>query len=369
MAVTGVECHPRSRDYAWEPMRGEGLSLVSVAEGVATGVNNYGDFGAALEATLAGLNPDVVAIPGWSSREALIALRWCYNLGVPVVLMSESCAHDEPRWAWKEWIKRRVVDCSSTALVGGSLHRAYLKRLGLAEDKITLGYDVVDNAFFAEEAERHRDKEGLESTGNFLASARFIEKKNLRRLVDAYAAYHELAGAGTAPPWTLTLLGDGPLRPALEKQVRDLALTDAVSMPGFLQYKDLPTHYARASAFIHASTTEQWGLVVNEAMASGLPVLVSNRCGCVPDLIHEGKNGATFDPFTTEAITQAMVRMAALPPAKLGEQGRLSQEIIRNWGPDRFGCGLLESATKALQERRKRPSIVHRTLVRLLSMR
>ena len=81
-------------------------------------------------------------------------------------------------------------------------------------------------------------------------------------------------------------------------------------MPGFKQYDELPIYYGLAGAFIHASTTEQWGLVVNEAMAAGLPVIVSERCGCAPDLVENGRNGFTFDPYDVDALTHLMLKMA-----------------------------------------------------------
>ena len=129
----------------------------------------------------------------------------------------------------------------------------------------------------------------------FLASARFIEKKNLSGLLHAYAAYRR---ATPDDPWSLVVLGDGELRPELERLRGELGLDDVVSFPGYRSYQELPAYYGLASCFVHASTTEQWGLVVNEAMAAGLPVLVSNRCGCAANLVQEdgvqeGGNGFT----------------------------------------------------------------------------
>lgn len=360
--VTGVEFRARSREYAWEPGSAEDLRLVTVPEGDA-------DLPSRLQRLLTKLDPEVVAIPGWSSSEALAALCWCLNARVPAVLMSESCAHDEPRRGWKEWIKRQVVALFSSALVGGSLHRSYLEALGMDSGRVFPGYDAVDNAYFKDSADRARAK-GTAShaaTRSFLASARFIEKKNLPRLLDAYAAYR--AEAAQVTPWALTLLGDGDLRAPLEEQVRSLGLETHVSMPGFLQYGDLPRYYAGASAFIHASTTEQWGLVVNEAMASGLPVLVSDRCGCAPDLVREGVNGFTFDPYDTKAITAAMVKMSALTEGELASMVRSSVGMIEDWGPARFGQGLQQAAALACEAPLRRTSLMSRMVLSLLSRR
>src|SRR5207253_3162510 len=103
-------------------------------------------------------------------------------------------------------------------------------------------------------------------------------------------------------PWDLVLLGDGPLKADICRLISDFRLHGQVHLRGFIQYRELPAYYALADAFVHASTTEQWGLVVNEAMATGLPVIVSNRCGCVPDLVAEGKNGFTFNPESVEEM-------------------------------------------------------------------
>ena len=145
--------------------------------------------------------------------------------------------------------------------------------------------------YFAEQAANVRaiwPKRSAHSLGlperYFLASARFVPKKNLLRLLEAYAGYRRRAGADA---WHLVLLGDGELRGDIERRSALPDLAGAVILPGFRQYDELPAYYGLARAFVHASTTEQWGLVVNEAMAAGLPVLVSDRCGCAPDLVED----------------------------------------------------------------------------------
>lgn len=368
LAVTGVEFYAHSRDYAWAPSDTAGLPVETVCKGREM---TKAEFRAALWALLDRLQPEVVTIPGWSGRDALTALLWCLTRQVPVIMMSESCAHDEVRTGWKEGVKRMILACCPAALAGGSLHQTYLEELGLKKEQISLGYDAVDNGYFTEGARHAREKAGRDRPGLFLASARFIEKKNLPRLVAAYARYRQAVRAGGAAskePWSLLLLGDGELRPALEAQVAELGLQGCVSMPGFLQYEELPGFYARASAFIHASTTEQWGLVVNEAMASGLPVLVSNRCGSAADLVKEGINGFTFDPQDQEAMTRGMIRLASLPADELIRFGQASREIVAQWGPERFGRGLREAAERAVKSTH-RAGWQNRMLVKLLSSR
>ena len=244
-------------------------------------------FWSALEQT----NPDVVAVNGWNNFGSLIAANCCLRRGIPMVVMSESSRQDEPRTWWKEVIKRRIVGLYSAALVGGQRHVEYLVELGMPRERVFTGYDVVDNDYFGRcTAEiqnskfEFRNKRGLPEN-YFLASARFIEKKNLSSLIEAYAEYRRRSEIAAKVPWDLVVLGDGPLRETLNTQLSTLNLNEHVHLPGFKPYDELPVYYALANAFVHASTTEQWGLVVNEAIASGLPVIVSDRCGCVPELV------------------------------------------------------------------------------------
>ena len=202
----------------------------------------------------------------------------------------------------------------------------------------------------------------------FLASARFIEKKNLPRLIRAYGEYRKLCRASVSDaetsqvgaPWDLVLLGDGPLRETLNTQLSTLNLQAHVHLPGFKQYDELPVYYALAKAFVHASTTEQWGLVVNEAVASGLPVIVSDRCGCVPELVNG--NGFTFDPFDEQQLVERLSQMASLSDDERKSMSDASYRISANFAPERFGEGL-EQAARLAPNHPRRASLIGRALM------
>jgi 1,2-diacylglycerol 3-alpha-glucosyltransferase len=360
--------------------------------------------GEAMNKALRNVGPQVVAINGWGDFGSLQTLACVKKLEIPAVLMSESSAHDEPRVWWKEWVKRRIVELYSTALVGGSLHSAYLEQLGMPAERIFTGYDVVDNEHFQKaetlkirnaeiqnalgtETESGKQKtevaDSQRSTLNpqpsapfFLASARFIEKKNLPSLIRAYAGYRESVltrqksvVSGPAVPWSLVILGDGPLKPDLSSLISNLSLQNYVLLPGFKQYDELPWWYARAGAFVHASTSEQWGLVVNEAAAAGLPLVVSNRCGCAPELVKDGVNGFTFDPANVEALANCLSRMAALSAEERIQMGASSRKMVEQFEPSKFGKGLLQAAKVAMQLPRKKMGLLDRVLLKVLSHR
>jgi glycosyltransferase involved in cell wall biosynthesis len=110
---------------------------------------------------------------------------------------------------------------------------------------------------------------------------------------------------------------------------------------------------------------EQWGLVVNEAMASGLPVLVSNRCGCARDLVKSGVNGFTFDPFNVEQLSELM-RDLSLPGFDLAAMGQASQKIISEWGLGRFADGLAQAVSVAVTSPRPDANVLDCLLLRSL---
>jgi glycosyltransferase involved in cell wall biosynthesis len=134
-----------------------------------------------------------------------------------------------------------------------------------------------------------------------------------------------------------------------------------VYLPGFKPYDELPVYYALANAFVHASTTEQWGLVVNEAIASALPVIVSERSGCIPELVNG--NGFVFDPANEHELTDRMLDMASLSDQERKHLGDNSYRIAANFAPERFGEGLGRAASVAMGVSRERFGVMVRALL------
>jgi glycosyltransferase involved in cell wall biosynthesis len=357
--LLAIQVHARSADYAWQPLAEvQGFRAVTLLNPMIEG---DASLRARLADALGKFGPDVVFVPGWSSRAAWAAWQWCARQGVPAVCMSESTAWDDHRCVWRERIKRRFLRLGSAAFAGGTPHAVYLTALGLSPDRVFLGYDAVDNAHFQHEAEEARRQATAFRAryrlpeNYFLASARFIARKNLAGLIQAYARYRRDA-AESKELWSLVLLGGGPLAPDLRRLISELSLERCVHLPGFRQYDELPIYYGLAGGFVHASASEPWGLVVNEAMASGLPVLVSRRCGCCQDLVADGENGFAFDPFNMEQLARLMGRMAGMRTADREQFGARSREIIEHWGPSRFTEGWRQAADCALRVGPKRAS-------------
>ena len=331
---------------------------------------------AAIDRKLSPFSPDAVAIPGWSTATSLAIAAWAVAHGVPVIAMSESNGWDFGRNPAREFLKRRIAEYFTAGLCTSDGQAEYLRALGLAPQAVFRGYNAVDNGYFARGAAREKgapmpagDHGPLPETARghyFLASCRFVEKKNLARLLEAYGRFRE--GRGDDPAdWPLVLLGDGDLRPALEAHRTALGLSAHVHMPGFRQYHELPAYYGSAGCFVHASTTEQWGLVVNEAMAAGLPVIVSDRCGCAPVLVREGVNGYSFAPDDVDALAAAMRAIAAQDDDTAMRDA--SRALVADWGPDRFGQGMADAVRYGMAAPPARPSLAARAAMRLVSAR
>ncbi len=317
------------------------------------------------------IRPAAVCVSGWSLPGSIETLAWCASRGVPAVVFSESTAHDAPRSWWKEAVKTQMLSLASAVLVGGRLHAEYALNLGVPEARIFPGYDAVDNLHFERGADAaRRNASALRARMKlperyFLACCRFVAKKNLARLLQAYSIYGSMSG-GEA--WALVLAGDGVERPALEALARSLGIEHAVSFIGARTYDEMPIVYGLASAFVHASTTEQWGLVVNEAAAAGLPLLVSQRCGCAPELVRPGVTGLQFNPYDVEAIAAAMTSIAS-PGTDRRAMGQAARLTARDWSPQRFASGLSRAVRIALETPLPKPSLFLRLTLRALSAR
>jgi len=307
-----------------------------------------------LTAALDRLRPDAVAVPGWGFDFARQALKWCLRKKVARVLMSESHRDDAPRRWWKERIKSVLwISKFDSALVGGVLHSEYLKSLGMPGENIFFGYDLVDNEGFAADVDSGRAgnlRPQAVSAPYFLASSRFMARKNLGRLIDAFQLTRERKGDSF--PQQLVILGDGPLRPELETQIERAGLKGIVHLPGFLTRQEIIPWLGFADAFVHPALHEQWGLVVNEAMAAAVPVAVSRNCGCFPELVVEGVTGFGFDPESVSEMAVALCKLSELGDRRSAMGLEARRHLNEVLPVSRFGDGLVDAVQMAVHGRR-----------------
>ena len=349
LSCVGLEIAAQEALYPWQTQRENlGLQLETLLDGTLEEIAPK-EIKSKLEAYLDQAQPDVLAICGYERAEMRAALGWANRHKKIAILMSESKRDDAPRNALKEAIKKRIVSRFNAGLVGGAAHKRYLVQLGIAAGRIFEGYDVVDNDGFAARAQKWRGEARLIERPYFLTVNRFIERKNLARVVEAWATYrsHAVREFPDQAPWDLVLCGAGDEEANLRAQVAKLGL-DGVHFTGFVQEDEVARWMAGAGAFVHASLQEQWGLVVNEAMACGLPILLSQTCGCAPELLESGRNGWSFDPKNADDLRARMSHLAhELSDDERAQLGAFSREIIARWPPTRFGEGLVQCAHAA----------------------
>jgi len=295
--------------------------------------------------------PDAVAICGYSSIDSFTLLLWSRFRAVPAILMFETCVYDKQRNFIVGLIKRHLVRRFDAAMCGGQRHAWYLRSMGFPGTQIAVGYDVVDNAHFKRGPAPSAGPVAMEQDpgtgchpGCFLASSRFVARKNIEGLIHAYREYTRT----TPNPWRLVILGDGPLKSEIMAAAEAIP-GNLVQIAGFKQYDDLPRYYASASVFIHPAHREAWGLVVNEAIASGLPILVGERVGCAADLVVNGLNGFRFPTGRTSALTELMTRFAELSNEERAEMGRWSTRLSQGVELSRFGQGLDASLRRSVK--------------------
>ena len=342
--VLAVEVATTSSDYAWEPSGDiAGGRKVTLFPGKSFDqLSTWQRF----RATWAALRTcDWVCIGlSYAELSTILLVAMLRLSGKRVVVFSESKHDDKPRNAPGELAKRLILSPYNAAIVGATRHIAYFRMLGFRRRAVLPGYDGVG-------LDRIRAQGGgqLALSGrsfeqrDFVFVGRFVDKKNLPHLIESFARYVASAGVGAR---RLVLVGSGPEEPGLRAMIDARGLADRVEFPGFLPADAVSRILADALALVLPSVEEQWGLVVNEALAFGLPVIVSRQVGARDALVRDGVNGHVVESGSVEQLADAMRDLA-------GDRGRWEAKVAashqRAWLGD---CDRLADALELLIEPR-----------------
>ena len=294
--------------------------------------------------------PDALLVLGWQTLAHLQMIRAAWQAGIPVIVRGESTLQRSPSSGVRGlarralWIPTRMrlyaaafrrVDAFLTI---GSRNRDYYRSFGVPDERMFWAPYGVDNDWFrmtepARSLARARVREQIAVTDKtvvFASAAKLIERKRPFDLVDAVANLRRRGIDAHA-----LFIGDGELRDAIERRATRAGVEDAVCISGFINQTDLPAWYAASDALVLPSDSrETWGLVVNEAMAAGLPVVVSDAAGCSVDLVREGENGFTYPCGDVGALTTQLARIAQMAPDERRALGDRSREIVAGFGID-----------------------------------
>jgi glycosyltransferase involved in cell wall biosynthesis len=302
---------------------------------------------------LAGARPDVVVVSGWSTFAAQAAVAWCRAHDIPYVLVVES--HDAgPRSGWRRAVKGAVVPTivrhASGILATGSLARSSMIARGAPPERVRIFANTVDIEAFGEHADLLAPRRaGLRSRlgadeGDVvvLSVARLVPEKRLDVLVEAVSAVGD-------EHLLLVVAGEGPERARLELLVARCG--SRARLVGDVDWARIVELYVSADVFALVSEREPWGVVVNEAAACGLPLVLSDRVGAAHDLLRDGENGVLVPAGDVDA-TAAALRELAGDPVRRREMGARSRELARDWGYGPSVEGFVAAVREAVAGRR-----------------
>ena len=349
--------------YGWKPVAPANAVVITLGTRSPEGLKDAYAVAKALRRVIELHNIQTIFLPSYAPLPNTFCLLGAKMAGCKTVMMNESWRLTERSSFAGKMVKHLLVRMFNSALVGGHPQRQYAVDYGIPEEKVFLGYDAVDVNYFAQQAAiwRQRTAETLPVPNlpkrYFLNLGRFVSKKNLPTLI---RAYNTLRKANPLLDIALVLVGEGheeqnlrTIAAALQLPVREGLSTPTPAQPTaevvfypFQQVDITPLFFTCCEAFILPSMYEEWGLVVNEAMACGAAVLVSENVGCAADLVVDGSNGFRFNPASEEQLTELLQQFATDPllAKRLGEAG---SNYIKNWGPERFASGGLQALAAA----------------------
>ena len=297
--------------------------------------------------------PAAILCGGYNYLASWQALLWAQMHATPFFLWSESSLQDSRSGhPVVEFLKAEFMRHCSGFVVPGRAALDYLRFHSIGEDKIYTAVNAVDNDFFASAAQcarRNADQRRTElelPNRYFLFAGRLVREKGVFELLSAYATLD----AALRQQIGLVFVGDGAARQALEAESCGVT-PGTIKFAGFAQREQLASYYALAEMLILPTYTDTWGLVVNEAMACGLPVILSNVAGCGADLVTDHWNGRIVPPKDVKALATAMGTLASQTDL-LTRMSINSKSRILEYSPSEWSRGIarMMEATGASRE-------------------
>jgi glycosyltransferase involved in cell wall biosynthesis len=233
---------------------------------------------------------------------------------------------------WSGSIKQYLAQAVSSfyfsqvdgAIITGPRQLNFAHRMGFKPTNIVVGFAACDLDYFLA-----ADVSNVARNRSFLYVGRLAESKGVDVLISAYRQY----AAAAKDPWKLIIAGEGPLRSAVEA-------TDGIDYRGFVQPQNIRSLFEEASCFVLPSRFEPWGVVIQEATASGLGVVCTENCGSSDVYVREGQNGFVVKSGDAGALEQAMAKFARLPPDEIGRVSNLSRDLSKQITFPDFAAGV-----------------------------
>jgi glycosyltransferase involved in cell wall biosynthesis len=295
-------------------------------------------------------SPDAILCGGYSYLASWQVLCWAQSHKIPLLLWSESNIQDARRGhAPVELLKLEFLRRCAGFVVPGQSARDYLLAQKIREERIFVAPNGVDNDLFGslaaearKDANANRRRLGLPDR-YVLFVGRLVPEKGIFDLLCAYARLEEQVRQELG----LVFVGDGIARQELQKRASEISVGE-IRLAGFAHREQLPSYYALAEMLVLPTYTDPWGLVVNEAMACGLPVIVSQVAGSVRDLVREGWNGLLIPPRNVASLSSA-IRDLAVQPELRASMGVRATSHITNFSPQQWSVSIAGAIQRVIR--------------------
>ena len=291
---------------------------------------------------------DIIWLHGYNYFAYILAFFAAKFSGKKIFYRSETHLNlKKSKWRQRvrDGVLRRFFQYIDSFLAIGSLNKAYYETMGVNPSKISLVPYTVDNARFSitRSMSKHNRRTLLRQNGldhhlpTILFCSKLAERKNPKLVIDAVQSLK-------SQDCNLIIAGNGPLQAELTEYVGALGKTN-IRFLGFLNQSELPCLYSAVDIFVLPSENEPWGLIVNEVMAAGLPVILGPEIGCAPDLVRHGENGIILEELTVSCLNLHLSKLL-IKPEKLLEMGKKSKKIVSKWSYAECLDGIKESLQK-----------------------
>jgi len=288
-----------SKEYGWEPQDNFPFAVHNICgKNFDSDPNIFKIF--RILGEIRTINKDIILfVPGWSDFCHYVSFVYSYIFGLRLIVATDSNFTDCKRNFFYEYIKRSLLMGASGLLSAGTLSKQYLILLGIPRWKIREPWDVVDNSFFRSQS----NLRNLSEKNYILCVSRNLEKKNIPFLISEYSKYKSNGGI-----CDLVIVGVDTGVSKLMDFCETVDIAKTVQILPFMQKDNLKELFHGCRLFVLPSVYDQWGLVVNEAMSSGAPCIISERCGCAKDLIIHNKTGWKFDPYQPGSLYNLLLK-------------------------------------------------------------
>ncbi len=307
LLINVIETNSNSKTYLWNDEINNNYQIYKIKKDV-NGSINFASLTQQLNHYLFNKKPDIIFITGWYEKSHHYIFFKSFFRKIPLILISDSRIKDHKRKFHKEFIKTLLIRGISSALVAGTESKDYLIKLKFQKENIFMPCNVIDNNFFLSSHSKIKPK----TQNYFLCIARFVKKKNHIKLLEGFEYYKKNKGK-----FDLIIIGEGPEKESILEFISTSNFSSSIFVESWKQINELPTYYKNSKALILASYSDQWGLVINEAFASGVPCIVSKNCGCYIDLIKNSNTGWGFDANNKIELSGLLHKVESLKDAEL----------------------------------------------------